>query len=412
MSKRRFLPATIFALILIFASSALAGDPLSITGQVVDNLGNPLGGLTVSDEFAVAQSGADGKFSLKTESGRIVWFAAPDGYAMPDKWWMTAGEAAKAPHQIKLEQSEIKLPVRIALIADPHLFDYATLPDYYKIDEQASEKPLRAWEDMARKVKYSHPRLTIILGDLCNEVDKGSEERAESQMKLGAQAAALLPKPWRAIPGNHDVRYDQGEVDYSLWRKYMGPMRHIYKTAGVAFIMLDNVTLGQRPGGKPKNCGGMSESSLQWLQDILATLPPEMPVILCTHFPLASAVTGANPLHKSSLVVAETPPGFALRDVDQNAAKAFEMLMERNICALVSGHEHAFHHGWLNPAKGPLQLVAAPALCGAWWSGNRQWGPMQFNQGWLEAEIIKSGKGVEVKPFLQPLNPPVNVREN
>lgn len=410
MRKSRIIAVVFIALSLVLSAPAWAGQGITVTGKAHDQLGNPIEGLLISDENSVAISGADGKFSIETERGRLIWYAAPNGFALQGHWWLTADEAAQKGQAITLEKAETELPLRIALLADPHLFDYTTIPSYYNLGRKAAAKPLLAWEAAVRQATESHPHLTIVLGDLCYDVDKGSKERSEAQMKIGAMAASLLPKPWRAIPGNHDVRYDSGSVDYSLWRKHMGPMRHVFKLGGVAFIMLDNVALGRKPGGKPKNCGGMSQETLQWLQNVVKVFPPEMPVILCTHFPLASAVTGANPLHGSSLVQAEGKPGYGLRDVDKNAQKALEILMERKVCVLISGHEHAFHYGWLKPKEGPLQLLAVPALCGAWWSGDRQWGPLQFDQGWIQAEVFKTRYGVEIKPYLRATDPPVNVR--
>lgn len=409
MRKTTRIATLVFALCLL-ATAAWAGQTLSVSGRAVDQLGNPVEGLMVSDEFVVTLSGADGKFTLETEEGRVVWFAGPSGKAVQGRWWMPAQEAAAKPQELVLKETIESLPVRIALISDPHLFDYATVPSYYDLDQKAAEKPLKAWKKAAKAIATSHAHLTIVLGDLCYDVDKGSPERAERQMKVGAEAASSLPKPWRAIPGNHDVRYGDDGVDYSFWRKHMGPMRHVYMIGGVAFIMLDNVALGRKPSGKPKNCGGMSRDSLEWLEEVMKQLPACMPVVLCTHFPLASAVTGANPLHGSSLVQAEGKPGLGLRDVDKNAGKAIEILMERKTCVLVSGHEHAFHYGWLAPNSGKIQLLGVPALCGMWWSGNRQWGPLQFNQGWLVAEVVPDGCGIEIKPYLQATDPPVNVR--
>jgi hypothetical protein len=182
-------------------------------------------------------------------------------------------------------------------------------------------------------------------------------------------------------------------VDFGLWQKKLGPQRQVYLLGPIALILLDNTGRGRALNSRPRSLGGLSPEALDWLEKVLAILPQETPLVVLTHYPLASPVVGANPLYGGALVEeVETSAGQsqakpALRDADQSAAAAFKLLAGRQVLALISGHEHAWHQSWLHLRQGSWRLLGLPALCGRWWQGDRPWGPLGFAPGWLSLEI-------------------------
>lgn len=367
-----------------------------------------MAGVIVSDERAVTQSDASGAFSLGAEDDRLICLSAPDGMAIDGPWWLPAAQAAQ-PLTVRLRSAALNGPLRLAVVSDPHLFDPSCKPDFFGLTDAMAQKPMEFWAKAVDLVAQSKPDLTIALGDMCFDADKQDPAHAQAQMALAAKAAAMLPSPWRAVPGNHDVRYDDGAVRLRYYRAQLGPARHVYLAGGVALIMFDNIGLGQRPDGKAKNCGGTSEETLAWLAETLKVLPADKPLLLLAHFPLASAVVGSNPLHKSSLLKVEDQPGMALRDADQSRDKILALLQGRRLAGLFNGHEHIGHLGALYSRQGLITLVAAPAICGRWWAGDMAWGPLSFAPGWLEVVVVATADGVSITPTMHAFTPALDL---
>ena len=170
----------------------------------------------------------------------------------------------------------------------------------------------------------------------------------------------MLPAPWRACPGNHDVRYHDGGVNYSLWREFLGPLRSLTFVGPVAVLLLDNPGISTRPDGKPRACAVLPDQALAWLKSVLALLPPGTPLLVGSHYPLASPLVGMNPLRKGALVKAPCPLGLGLRNVDQNGVQAMALLAARPLIALVSGHLHAYNHSVLIGRDAAVHLWGAP----------------------------------------------------
>lgn len=386
----RLLPALLPVLLLVLLAAAPAWA-LTVQGRVLDASGRPLAGAYLSDGVGIVASGPDGAFSLESQEGRLVALTAPPGHGDGPRWWWPAEQAAQKG-QFRLSAASMRDPAhpRLVVLSDPHLYDAQAAPAWAnKLDPTA---PLRTWQATAAEVAAFGPALTLVLGDLAMNADRGGPDYAWFQMKLAARAAALLPAPWRACPGNHDVRYGGGQVDNSLWRELLGPTRSLTFVGPVAVVLLDNPGLGARPDGKPRPCAVLPGETLAWLKALLALLPADTPLLVGSHYPLASPLVGVNPLGKGSLVRASGPAGLALRNVDQNGAQALALLAARPLVAFISGHLHAFNQAVLL-GRPPLLLVGAPALCGRWWQGDVKYGPVRFPPAYLRGELVRGDRG-------------------
>jgi len=378
-------------LLLLLALSAAPAWALTVAGRVVDGQGRPVAGALVSDGAGIVASGPDGAFSLASAPGRVVALTAPPGLAAPGRWWWPAAQAARLG-VVRLAAAP-PLPrdrLRLGIVSDPHLYAAGTAPSWAgKLDPA---RPLRVWRKAAERLREYRPHLVLVCGDLAMDADQGGEARARAQLELAARAMALLPAPWRAVPGNHDARYRGGRVDLSLWRRSMGPARGVFRLGPLAVILLDNLGASTQINGKPRSCGRLPRQALAWLAAALKLLPPETPLLVVSHYPLASPLAGANPLRQRSLVKAPGGSGLALRDVDQNAALALALLRSRPLAGLVSGHQHAFFTASLAAMGGAVNLVGAPALCGRWWQGPMPFGPLSFAPGLLEGRLLRRGR--------------------
>lgn len=394
-ARRAWAPALLLALCLWLLALPVWAASLEVAGRVLGPDGQGLAGAIISDGLGLTKSDAAGAFHLESQTGRVVALTAPAGLTPAGPWWWPAEQAAQVA--ARLTPAPAGQEPRVVLLSDPHLMD-ADFPTHgFPPPPGGSELPLRVWQRVAGQVTALHPALTVVAGDLCMDADQGDEPHAEGQMRLAARALGLLPAPARALPGNHDVRYHDGQevstVDTSLWLRHQGPTRHLYLLKGMAWIFIDNLGRGQAPSGKPRSLGRTPDEALAWLGAVLAALPPEMPLVLVSHYPLASPVVGNNPLHGGALVKAGGETGLALRDVDQAGPRIMALLKGRPLLALISGHEHCFHQSLLGLRGGPVQLTGLPAVCGRWWLGDRTWGPVSFPPGYLVMTLENAPAG-------------------
>lgn len=396
---RAALGAGLAWLLLLAPLPALA---LTASGLVLGPDGQPLAGALVSDGRQVVASAPDGRFQLDTEPERVVSLCAPPGYAPPDRWWWPASEAAglelrlaAAPHQPRHE---------VALLSDPHLMDAQAPTLHYPPPPGGWELPFKTWQRIADDLAARKPDLTLVTGDLCMDGDQGDPAHTQAQMALAARAMALLPAPARALPGNHDARYQDDStppaVDLAIWRQHLGPARQVLFLGGAAWLFWDNLGRGLDSRGRPRSLGQTPEEALAWLKAALAEIPREMPLVLAAHYPPVSPLVGGNPLGRHQLVKADSKSGLGLRDVDQSLARIVTLLQGRQLLAWIHGHEHAAHESILHLRQGSWHILGLPAVCGRWWLGDRDFGEVAFPPGYVMLTLATTPQGPRLESRL------------
>jgi hypothetical protein len=395
LPAKLWTPALLLALTLWLLALPLWAASVNVAGRVLGPDGQGVAGALVSDGVAVTKSDATGAFRLASQGGRVVAVTAPALFTPSGRWWWPAEEAAQV--EAYLNAVHGALEPQVALLSDPHLVDSHFPTEGFPAPPGGWDLPTRVWERVASQVTGLKPALTVVAGDLCMDADKGDEAHAEGQMKLAAKSLGLLPAPARALPGNHDVRYHDGQnastVDASLWRRHLGPTRHVHVLKGMAWIFIDNPGRGQGASGQPRSLGHTPPEAIAWLKAVLDILPKELPLVLVSHYPLASPVVGANPIYEGGLVKAPGASGMAQRDSDQAAPEIMGLLKGRTMLAFISGHEHAFHQSLMALRHGLWQFTGLPAVCGKWWLGDRTWGPVAFPPGYLLVALKNTPAG-------------------
>jgi predicted MPP superfamily phosphohydrolase len=137
---------------------------------------------------------------------------------------------------------------------------------------------------------------SLWLGDL-------TQNSTADQMVLARLALQRLAKPHYVLRGNHDSSGGHFEKEF-------GALRRRIDYGGWVFLLADS-----NPGDKTP----LSETDRDWLQEQLATVAPETPIVLCTHHPLMP--------HTRSYLLAGSEQVLAL--FDRHALKA-----------CLSGHYH------------------------------------------------------------------------
>lgn len=389
----RLLRLGLGALLLLGLLAAPAWA-LDISGQVLGPGDKPVAGALVSDEINLTLTSRDGRFSLASAPGRVLSVAAPQGYTTAGRWWLPTDQVPKTVRFLLAAARPLGNRISLAIVSDPHLYDKQFPPIaghwWKKVDPAL---PMRAWSAAAQRIKKQNPDLVVTSGDLCMDANAGDEAHAQGQFALAVKATKMLPAPWRGAPGNHDVRYGKGKAFRKLWRQHFGPARQVYFLGPLAFIFLDNPGMGKELGGQPKDDGRLPQDALDWLAAALKLIPEKTPLVLVSHYPLASPLAGANPLYKSDVVVSRDQAGVALRNTDQRAADILDLVRSRPLVGVIAGHQHALYQARLYTTPRPLNLLGAPALCGYWWQGYMKRGNSRYAPGYLEAWLNEDEDG-------------------
>lgn len=125
------------------------------------------------------------------------------------------------------------------------------------------------------------------LGDLANS---GKLESLELIRDLSAR----IGMPFYPTPGNHDL--DISPVGGFYEEVFPGRRNYTFTQNGWQFVVVDTTD-----GDKWKETM-ISEETLAWLDETMPTLDPEAPMVLATHFPMASEVLSC-PINEESLLV-------------------------------------------------------------------------------------------------------------
>ncbi len=395
---RRGLAGLALLLILCLGALPLWAGPLNLAGRVLGPDGAVVAGAILSDGVDLTATDAQGNFRLASEEGRVLTLTAPAGWVVQGRWWWPTDQAEALRAQLRPVPTGG--PARVALLSDPHLMSAQAPTQDFPAPPGGLDLPMKVWERVAGQLRQTAPDLCIVTGDLCMDGEKGGPEHLEAQLALAGRALAMLPQPARALPGNHDARY-VGEgavqsVDLGPWRSQLGPARQVYLLGGAAWLLLDNLGAGQDGQGKHHRAlGQTSPQTLAWLERALKLLPAETPLVLLSHYPLISPLSGANPLRDHDLVKTGDKDGLALRNVDQAAGRLVAMLKDRRVLALVNGHEHAHQQSILHLRGGDRLFLGLPAVCGRWWLGDRGWGELSFPPGYLVLTLSPGADGPE-----------------
>ncbi len=389
---RQYIRAALSALLLLILLTTPVWA-LEVSGRVLGPGGQPVAGALISDETGLVKSGPDGRFKLTSAPGRILSVAAPSGYLTSGRWWLPLAKTTQSVEFKLAKARPLGKRISLAIISDPHLYDkqFPPIGPWWK--NVNSDLPMRVWSKAAARIRQQKPDLVIVPGDLTMDADKGDMAHAQGQYALAVKATEMLPSPWRGTPGNHDVRYTGGKAHRKLWRQHFGPARQVYFLGPVALVFLDNDGLGVEPDGKVKDTGMLPWEALDWFKAALKLIPKDTPLVIVTHYPLASPLAGANPLMEYDVIKSKDHSGVALRNTDQRAVEVFKLVLKRRLVALIAGHQHALYQARLYSLPRPVSLLGAPGLCGYWWQGNMKFGPARFPPGYLEAWLSEDAEG-------------------
>jgi 3',5'-cyclic AMP phosphodiesterase CpdA len=206
-----------------------------------------------------------------------------------------------------------KRPIRIVQVSDTHI----SAKRAYFLDN---------WDLFVQAMQDDPPDLIVHSGDI--SFDGASDE---DDLAFSAREMARLPKPWIAIPGNHDIgeshiaiRLDQptNAARRTAWAHHLGPTRWLHDMDDWRLIGIDTALLGC---DTDEAC-----QQLEFLRDALARRGKRR-VLLFQHMP--PYLSEASDAAFTTLAVPHAVRGPLL-----------DLYAEEGVGAIACGHVHVYRH--------------------------------------------------------------------
>jgi 3',5'-cyclic AMP phosphodiesterase CpdA len=217
-------------------------------------------------------------------------------------------------------------PIRIVQVSDTHV----SAKRAYFLDN---------WDVFVDLMRADKPDLIVHTGDVSFD-GAGDEE----DLAFAIREKARLPKPWLAIPGNHDIGESAAAVRLqqptnpdrrAAWHRHFGPMRWVRDAGAWRLVGLDTSLMG---------CGTPEELEQRaFLEDALQTRG-DRSVLLFQHMP--PYLTDAADTAFTTLAIPHAARGWLL-----------DTCVAGGVAAIACGHVHVYrrleHRG--------MEIVWAPA---------------------------------------------------
>ncbi len=301
MPELSFVPsgiATEFALDPM-QEAVLPPEAYNITGRVVDNSGNPLEGVVVSDGLQCVRSMVDGSFYMNStlSAVKFVHLSTPSGYlpavagGIP-RFYKAKADVTPAGGIYNFGDfvlTPVANPDRFTLFitADPQ-------PRASNINlDNVAYRSLRACESMYKDLQETAAAITdrqvygICLGDLVHE--------DMDLMDTYATNLGTLGYPTYNIIGNHDNDPVKSDDNAAAWKfeALFGPRNYSFNIGGIHFVVLDNLIMKDNGSGRLTAYDqGLTDDVWKWLQEDMAYIPTSTPVMVCAHSPMFKQING------------------------------------------------------------------------------------------------------------------------
>jgi 3',5'-cyclic AMP phosphodiesterase CpdA len=209
------------------------------------------------------------------------------------------------------------------------------------------------------------PAFGLVGGDLVMDAALVPRSRADMVYDLWRQEAEMLGLPLHYSIGNHDLyglkidgkpALDDPDYGKALWRKRVGVDQSYssFDYQGWRFVLLDSVGITPQYSWE----GNLSDTQIQWLDQLLRDTDRTTPMVFVTHFPIFSAIT-----QYTEGTTAKPTAGSLVK----NGKQFREMVEKHNVKAVFQGHTHVVEEiSYLG-----VRYITGGAVCGDWWKGPR-----------------------------------------
>ncbi|WP_353124565.1 calcineurin-like phosphoesterase family protein [Parapedobacter pyrenivorans] len=303
-------------------------------GVVLDDAGQPVPGVVVSDGYASTTTDAAGIYQLKRDSDAdFVFYSTPSDYAINVETSsrnipafykaisVSAGEAFRADFELlKLPASESDFT--LFCIGDPQVTNQSEVTRFQEETVNDLKETLAS---------LSSPAYGLSMGDVV-----GDQQGLLNTMKNTLGSTSM---PVFTTIGNHD-KFGSAPAPKSgdFFSGIYGPLNYSFNRGEVHFICLDNVVFSDNSS----YAAALSDDQIDWITEDLSYVPKDKMVIVYFHIP----IRGSGVPNKDRLL------------------KLFEGYAEVHF---MSGHTH-YNQNYIHTTVSPsIYEHIHGAACGAWW---------------------------------------------
>lgn len=329
-----------------------------------------IAGAVVSDQSAVAQTAADGRYELQSNStATLVFVSLPDGWSAPRGFWQMlqfTNNAASADFPLRARTQHA---AQQSAPPSDFIFIHAS-------DTHLSPRSLPRIQRLREIVEREKPAFLLLTGDLVRDALRVPEAEARSYYDLLAAELAKFPVPVFTVPGNHEIFGIERHLSLvspqhplygkKMYRHYRGPNFYSFNWGGIHFVGLDTADVDDL-----WYYGHIDAAQLEWLKRDLAAAPPGAPVVTFNHIPLATAVDALYGYTEESPAPSLIRVGgkSQYRHVVSNTAELLAALGSRRLEIALGGHMHVAESLLYHTAHGPTRFhqtgaVVAPSAVG------------------------------------------------
>lgn len=303
MSEFTFVPGALTTEFDIqdVTDEVLPFDGYNITGRVVDNSGNPLEGVVVSDGVKCVRTMFDGSFYITSEIANVkfVHVSTPTGY-MP----VVSGGIPRF-YKAKADIT----PVGGVYDFGDFVLTPVANPNRFTLLITADPQP-RANNWGLDKIAYKSLDVCEDLYDELADVASDISDRAVYGICLGDivhenmslfnnydTGLARLGYPTYNVIGNHDNDTSAADDDAGAapFESHYGPRNYSFNIGGIHFVVLDNLIMKDNGEGQLTAYDqGLTDAIWAWLQADLAYIPTSTKLMVCAHSPMFKQLKGSE----------------------------------------------------------------------------------------------------------------------
>ncbi|MFC1552703.1 metallophosphoesterase family protein [Candidatus Latescibacterota bacterium] len=231
------------------------------------------------------------------------------------------------------------------------------------------------------KMNSIKPDFVVSGGDLVTDVLAADEERADMLYNLSLECCKSFEVPIYHVIGNHEIFGinvpDKVPEDHPEWGKEMfkkrigeGATYRSFDHKGVHFLLLDSMGI-EKNEDKPgyQYIGEIGREQLTWIEQDLAGLPANTPVIAVSHIPLLTLV-----MQIKHGLMWQNPKTHVITD----GIDLYNLISHYRLFGFLYGHHHA-NETYIYKGQ---KFIETGAISGGWWGGDHIGHPEGFN--WID----------------------------
>jgi Icc protein len=406
----------LLAVILLFCARDGGAFPVNISGIVFqdknhngrhDKKERVLSDAVLSDGVQVTRTDERGRYSLSTESSRVLFLSLPGGFRIEGQFFEHLGN-----HR---DGDQIDFPVVKQRQCD--FFSFLFFADSHV----TSAERYNAVAGMKAAVAHMNSQdavLAISGGDLIMDALRVCESRSREQYRLYQELVSELRLPLFNTLGNHElygiyleggggdscvVEEDDPLYGVGLYREYLGPDHYSFNWGPYHFVVLNTIGLTKVMNSQGDTVrtyhGTVSPEQLRWLEDDLAMVSPEAPIILVGHIPFLTAahtLEGYNDYQVINYDL-DDPEAESYTHVVNNASRVVnEILADRHFILAIAGHHHHYEVTRWADSQHDATFVVGGSICGQWWQGDRHIAGSTWPEGYVMV-TLKDGRVKELR---------------